>query len=196
MAKILPFLADFQLLVEGSGVAEPMPVAEGISNFDIGRGKTLNDIVKLDTIVTVVDTPNFLENYESRESIGERPDLDGTGTGGDVPVVSLMVEQVEFANVVVLNKQSEVPKADLKSAEDIIAGLNPGAKVICTDFCQLCPTRVLCTDLFDFDTAEGMPGWAALQDSSKSPAIKCSQLSVRFHTCKFNNHVHLVVMTP
>ena len=65
------------LLVEGSGVAEPMPVAEGISNYDVGRGKTLADLIHLDTIVTVVDTPNFLENYESRESIGARPDLAG-----------------------------------------------------------------------------------------------------------------------
>ena len=69
------------LLVEGSGVAEPMPVAEGISNFDIGRGKTLADIIHLDTVVTVVDTPNFLENYNSQQSIGDRPDLAGDAAG-------------------------------------------------------------------------------------------------------------------
>ena len=151
------------LLVEGSGVAEPMPVAEGISNYDVGRGRTLADIVHLDTIVTVVDTPNFLENYNSQQSISERPDLAGPDTGGHTPVVSLMVEQIEFANVILLNKQSEVSKEDLTSAEGIIASLNPGAKVFKTNFSQVCPTNVLCTDLFDFDSAEDMPGWAKLQ---------------------------------
>jgi G3E family GTPase len=144
------------LLVEGSGVAEPMPIAEGISNFDIGRGKTLDALVHLDTVVTVVDTPNFLENYNSQQSIGERPDLDGTGGGGHTPVVQLLVEQVEFANVILLNKRSEVSPAELDGAQEIIAGLNPGAKVICTDFSRVCPTQVLCTGLFDLETAEDM----------------------------------------
>jgi G3E family GTPase len=159
------------LLVEGSGVAEPMPVAEGISNFDIGRGKMLADIVHLDTVVTVVDAPNFLENYNSKQSISERPDLDGTGEGDRTPVVSLMVEQIEFANVIVLNKKSEVTEEDLKSAEGIIASLNPGAKVFCTDFSKLSPTHVLCTNLFDFDTAEEMPGWAKLQEPGWVPKV-------------------------
>jgi G3E family GTPase len=149
-----------------------MPIAEGISNFDVGcgtasalqtavfgarisylkidsvyddialsshrihginggcrRGKTLDSLVHLDTVVTVVDTPNFLENYNSQQNISERPDLDNTGTS-NTPVVSLLVEQVEFANVIVLNKKSEVTQEDLDSAKSIVAGLNPGAKVI------------------------------------------------------------------
>ena len=159
------------LLVEGSGVAEPMPVAEGISNFDIGRGKTLDSIIHLDTVVTVVDTPNFLENYNSQQSIAERPDLDNTGSGDRTPVVSLMVEQIEFANVVVLNKRSEVPAEELAAAEGIVAGLNPGAKVFKTNFSALCPTDVLCTDLFDFDTAEDLPGWVSLQTPGWVPKV-------------------------
>ena len=147
------------LLVEGSGVAEPMPVAEGISNYDVGRGKLLSDIIHLDTVVTVVDTPNFLENYNSQQTISERPDLDNTNSGCTTPVVSLMVEQIEFANIVVLNKVAEVSAQDLTAAEGIIAGLNPGAKIFKTNFSQLCPTSILCTDLFDFDTAEDLPGW-------------------------------------
>jgi G3E family GTPase len=153
------------LLVEGSGVAEPMPVAEGISNYDVGRGKTLDDIVHLDTVVTVVDTPNFLENYNSQESIGARPDLAGKeAEGASTPVVKLMVDQIEFANVIVLNKRSEVSAKDLKSAQGIVAGLNPSAEVICTNFSKLCPTKVLATDLFDYETAENMPGWVKLQE--------------------------------
>ena len=159
------------LLVEGSGVAEPMPVAEGISNYDVGRGKTLSDVVHLDTVVTVVDTLNFLENYNSQQSISERPDLDNSGTGSYTPVVSLMVEQIEFANVVVLNKFSEVSADDLATAEGIVASLNPGAKVFKTDFSRLCPNHVLCTDLFNFETAEDLPGWASLQSPDWVPKV-------------------------
>ena len=161
------------LLVEGSGVAEPMPVAEGISNFDIGRGKTLGDIIHLDTVVTVVDTPNFMDNYHSRQSIGERPDLGGDkeGSSGRTPVVSLMVEQIEFANVVVLNKQSEVSKKDCSQAEEIVRTLNQTAKIVKTDFAQLPLSTVLCTGLFDFETAEDMPGWAKLQAPGWVPKV-------------------------
>ena len=167
------------LLVEGSGVAEPMPVAEGISNFDIGRGKTLSDIVHLDTVVTVIDTPNFLQNYNSQQSIGDRPDLDDTGKDLKevrTPVVSLMVEQIEFANVVVLNKKSEVPQNDLANAMGIVTSLNPGAKLVCTDFSKMCPTNVLCTNLFDFNTAEEMPGWALLQDPTWVPKVAAADI--------------------
>ena len=164
------------LLVEGSGVAEPMPVAEGISNFDVGRGKLLSDIIHLDTVVTVVDTPNFLENYNSQQTISERPDLDNTDSGSKTPVVSLMCEQIEFANVIVLNKVAEVTGEDLAAAEGIVAGLNPGAKVFKTNFSQLCPTNILCTDLFDFDTAEDLPGWAKLQSPGWVPKVASADI--------------------
>ena len=95
------------LFVEGSGVAEPMPVAEGIANYDVGRGKTLADIIHLDTVVTVVDTPNFLENYNSQQTMKDRPDLDNSNSGSTTPVVSLMVEQIEFANVIVVSKAKD-----------------------------------------------------------------------------------------
>ena len=63
-----------------------------------------------------------------------------------------------------LNKKSEVSTEDLKNAAGIVAGLNPGARVIKTDWSKLCATKVLATGLFDFETAEDMPGWAALED--------------------------------
>jgi G3E family GTPase len=177
------------LLVEGSGVAEPMPVAEGIANYDIGRGKTLDDAVHLDTVVTVVDTPNFLENYNSQESIGARPDLAGKDAdGASTPVVKLMVDQIEFANVIVLNKKSEVSAKDLKSAQGIVAGLNPSAEVVCTNFSKLCPTKVLATDLFDYETAEGMPGWVKLQEPGW--VSKVASCDVRHFLYKRNKPFH------
>eukprot|EP01048_Picozoa_sp_COSAG05_P001227 COSAG05_NODE_40_length_27088_cov_92.858276_14_plen_642_part_00 len=164
------------LVVEGSGVAEPMPIAEGISNFDIGRGKTLEDLVYLDTLVTVVDAPNFLENYNSQLCVAERKDMAGEAEGSDAAVaaqgvVELLVVQIEFANVIVLNKQSEVSADELEAAKAIITSLNPGARIICTDFSRVCPTDVLCTDLFEFETAEELPGWAQVQDPSYIPKV-------------------------
>ena len=87
-----------------------------------------------------------------------------------------MVEQIEFANVVVLNKRSEVSDEDLATAEGIIAGLNPSGKVFKTDFSRLCPTNVLCTDLFDFDTAEDLPGWAKLQSPGWVPKVASASI--------------------
>ena len=85
--------------------------------------------------------------------------------------MSLMVEQIEFANVVVLNKQSEVSEKERSLAEGIIGSLNPTAHVIKTDFSQLPLSSVLCTGLFDFETAEDMPGWAKLQATGWVPKV-------------------------
>eukprot|EP01047_Picozoa_sp_COSAG01_P071340 COSAG01_NODE_11045_length_2021_cov_17.678460_2_plen_205_part_00 len=100
------------LVVEGSGVAEPMPIAEGIASYDIRGGATLDALVKLDTLVTVVDAPNFIANYYSEKRVAEAQGL-AEEAGEDAKmnslnVASLLVEQVEFSNVIVLNKCSEV----------------------------------------------------------------------------------------
>jgi G3E family GTPase len=153
------------MLIEGSGAAEPLPIAEGISAFDLGRGKVLDDIVALDTLVTVVDAPNFERDYFSREQVLERKNLRAEATDAQMAgahVAELLTEQIEFANVVVLNKASSVTSVSLARTREIIEGLNPGAKVLTTDYGKLCPSDVLCTGLFDWDTAEDQPGWAQL----------------------------------
>jgi G3E family GTPase len=153
------------MLIEGSGAAEPLPIAEGISAYDIGRGKVLDDIVALDTLVTVVDAPNFERDFFTREQILERKTLRVEATDAKMKgahVSELMTEQVEFANVVVLNKASSVSAESLVKTRGIIEGLNPSARIIATDFGKVCPSDVLCTNLFDWDTAEEQPGWAQL----------------------------------
>jgi G3E family GTPase len=108
--------------------------------------------------------------------------------GAATPVVSLMVEQIEFANVVVLNKKSEVSAKELKNAEGIVAGLNPNARVIKTDWSKLCPTHVLATGLFDYETAENMPGWAKLQEPGW--VSKVSSCDVRHFLYKRDQPFH------
>ena len=169
------------MVIEGSGAAEPLPIAEGISSFDIGRGKVLDDIVALDTLVTVVDAPNFERDYFTREQILERKNLRAEA-GGDGKMVGknvteLLTEQIEFANVIVLNKVSEVSPDSITKVQGIIAGLNPTATILRSNFCRLAPTDVLCTGLFDFETAEDQPGWAALL--SGSFVAKASSLDIK-----------------
>ena len=153
------------MIIEGSGAAEPLPIAEGISAYDIGRGKVLDDVVALDTLVTVVDAPNFARDFFTREQVVEHKSLRKESTDGKMGgshVAELMTEQIEFANVIVVNKASNVSAESLAETKDIIAGLNPSARIITTDFSKVCPSDVLCTGLFDWDSAEEQPGWAQL----------------------------------
>ena len=125
------------MIIEGSGAAEPLPIAEGISAYDIGRGKVLDDVVALDTLVTVVDAPNFARDFFTREQVVEHKALRKEATDAKMDgghVAELMTEQIEFANVIVVNKASAVSTESLAEIKTIIAGLNPGAQIIATDF--------------------------------------------------------------
>ena len=162
------------LLIEGSGVAEPLPIAEGIAAYDVGRGKVLDDIVALDTLVTVVDAPNFERDFFSREQVLERKNLRkeaGDAATAGAHVSELMTEQVEFANVVVLNKASSVSPESLTKTKQIIAGLNPSARVLTADFCKLCPSDVLwCVVCATF----GTQFWGAPLCVCGSFSVKCA----------------------
>lgn len=168
------------MLIEGSGAAEPLPIAEGISAFDLGRGKVLDDIVALDTLVTVVDAPNFERDFFSCEQVLERKDLRAQAADAKMAgahVSQLLTEQIEFANVIVLNKASSVSVESLARTRKIIEGLNPHASILTTDWGKICPSDVLCTGLFDWDTAEEQPGWEKL--ISGTFVSKASSLNIR-----------------
>ena len=113
------------LLIEGTGIAEPLPVAATFS-FRDETGAALSDVARLDTMVTVVDAINLLGDYSSRDFLtdrGETRDSDDKRT-----LVDLLVEQIEFADVVVVNKISEVPSAQRAAVRRVIAALNPDAR--------------------------------------------------------------------
>ena len=146
------------LVIESTGVAEPMPIAETFAFAD-DDGATLADIARLDTMITVVDALNFLRDYESSEALAER----GLASSDedDRTLVELLVEQVEFADVLIVNKADLVDADSLARLQGILAGLNPRARQIVSTFGAVPLAEVIDTRRFDFDEAASAPGWLA-----------------------------------
>ena len=144
------------LLIEGTGIAEPLPVATTF-DFRDENGESLSDVARLDTMVTVVDAANLLKDYSSQDFLRDRGET--AGDGDDRALVDLLVEQIEFADVVVMNKVSDAAPHDLDLARKIVRALNPDAEVIETDFARVPLGKVLDTGRFDFGRAEQHPLW-------------------------------------
>ncbi len=144
------------LLIEGTGIAEPLPVATTF-DFRDENGESLSDVARLDTMVTVVDAANLLKDYASSDFLRDRGET--AGDGDDRALVDLLVEQIEFADVIVLNKVSDTSAHQLDLARKIVRALNPEAQLIETDFARVPLDRVLDTGLFDFEKAQRNPLW-------------------------------------
>ncbi|TCM67634.1 G3E family GTPase [Rhizobium sp. BK068] len=144
------------LLIESAGIAEPLPVAATF-DFRDENGMSLSDVARLDTMVTVVDAANLLKDYSSSDFLSDRGETAGEG---DVrTIVDLLVEQIEFADVVVLNKVSLASSAELDAARKIVVALNPDATILEADFGCVELRDVLGTGRFDFDRAAEHPLW-------------------------------------
>jgi G3E family GTPase len=144
------------LLIESSGISEPLPVAATFE-FRDERGASLADVARLDTMVTVVDATNLLRDYQSADFLAARGQA--AGEDDDRPLVSLLVEQIEFADVVVLNKIDAAQPHEIAAAHAIIRSLNAGARVIDTAHGQIPLDEILNTRRFDFDKAHQHPMW-------------------------------------
>jgi G3E family GTPase len=144
------------LLIESTGISEPLPVAATF-DFRSEDGESLSDVSTLDTMVTVVDAVNLLRDYSSSDFIRDR----GESLGADDKrtIVDLLVEQIEFADVIVLNKINDTPASQLDAARKIIRALNPAADVVETDFAKAPFERILDTGRFDFARAQQHPLW-------------------------------------
>ncbi|RKT32908.1 G3E family GTPase [Roseovarius halotolerans] len=145
------------LLVESTGIAEPLPVAATFE-FRDEAGESLSDVARLDTMVTVVDAVNLLENYSSHDFLSDRGEV--AGDADDRTLVDLLVDQIEFADVVVLNKVTDAGRERLDAARKVVRSLNADARIIETDFAEVAAGEVLDTGLFDFDKAHDHPLWA------------------------------------
>lgn len=144
------------LLIESSGISEPLPVAETFT-FPDAQGSVLSDFARLDTMVTLVDALNFPRDFGSVEALRER----GMETGADDErtMADLLVDQVEFADVIVLNKIDLVTPDELGRTEAILRHLNPRAKIIRAERGQVGLKEVLNTGRFDLEQAAQMPDW-------------------------------------
>ena len=145
------------LLIESTGISEPIPVAQTFSFIDEENNIDLSKFSYVDTMVTVVDSFNFFNDFGSPETLMDRKMTDIEGDYRTI--VNLLTDQVEFANVIILNKVNLVPKKDLGMLRSTIKKLNPSAKIIETNYSKVNPTEILNTNLFDFDEAEQSAGW-------------------------------------
>jgi G3E family GTPase len=144
------------LVIESTGISEPMPVAATFSFVD-EQGKSLSDKARLDTMVTVVDALNFLKDYDSKESLGDRKV--SLGENDQRMIVDLLIEQVEFADVLVINKCDMVLPHDRDRLESILRKLNPGARILKSFFGVVELDQLICTGMFDPEKAAQAPGW-------------------------------------
>lgn len=144
------------LVIESTGISEPLPVAETFTFID-EAGASLSDIAALDTMVTVVDGFNFLKDYESGDSLESRGE--SLGQEDHRCVVDLLIEQIEFCDVLVLNKTDLISDAEQLRLRAILASLNPRARIVEATFGKVPLASVLSTKLFNFEEAAKAPGW-------------------------------------
>jgi len=182
------------LVIESTGISEPLPVAETFVFEDEG-GDTLSDVARLDTMVTVVDAFNFLRDYQSSDFLADRGEH--LGEADDRTVVDLLVDQIEFCDVLVLNKADLISPEALDTLKGIVHRLNPRARILVSRFGAVDLREILDTGLFDFERASQAPGWLAElrgEHVPESETYGIGSLVYRarrpFHPQRFWNLVH------
>ncbi|WP_300056018.1 GTP-binding protein [uncultured Roseobacter sp.] len=145
------------LLIESTGISEPLPVAATF-DFRDESGESLSDVARLDTMVTVVDAVNLLKDFSSHDFLRDRGEV--MGEEDERTLVHLLTDQMEFADVVVLNKIADATPGQVDAARKIIRSLNADAEIIETNQSEVAAEKILDTGLFDFDRAHEHPMWA------------------------------------
>jgi G3E family GTPase len=145
------------IVIESSGISEPIPVAQTFTYIDEELGIDLTQKCSLDTMVTVVDANRFWEDFSSGESLLDRKE--GTDENDKREVVDLLIDQIEFANVILLNKVDLLTKDDADELQAVLHKLNSEATVIQTINSEVSLEAILHTDLFDFEKASQGAGW-------------------------------------
>lgn len=146
------------LLIESTGISEPIPVAQTFSFVDKEKNIDLSRFSYIDTMVTVVDAYNFYKDFGSNDTINTRK-LNEKGIDDPRAIVNLLTEQIEFANIIVLNKTDLVSEKDLHLLEAVIKKLNQGAQILHSSFGKVNPLNILNTGLYDYATASQSAGW-------------------------------------
>lgn len=145
------------IVIESTGISEPIPVAQSFTYEDEELGINLGEHCRLDTMVTVVDAHRFWEDYGSGESLLDRNQAADESDAREV--IDLLMDQIEFANVLVLNKVDLVAEIDRQELKRMLQQLNPDATILETSFSEVDLEDVLDTQLFDFEKASQGAGW-------------------------------------
>ena len=145
-----------QIVIESTGISEPLPVAETFT-FEDEHGISLNQFVQLDTMVTVIDAFNFLKDYASIDMLHQRGE--SLGEKDERCVVDLLIDQIEFCDVLIINKIDLIDTEQQQQLLAILHHLNPRAKIQIAEFSKVPLDSILNTQLFDFEQAAQAPGW-------------------------------------
>lgn len=182
------------LLIESTGISEPLPVAETFTFAD-ENGVSLSQVANLDTMVTVVDAVNFMRDYEAAQSLQEKGE--SLGEEDERNVSDLLVDQVEFADVILISKTDLVEKSDVERLTAILKTLNTHARIMPIAHGQVDLDAVLNTGLFDFERAQQAPGWLKEMRGEHIPETEeygissFSYVARRpFHPQKFHQFLH------
>ena len=144
------------LVIESTGISEPLPIAETFT-FEHEDGSRLADIARLDTMVTVVDAVNFLKDYQEARDLASAGE--SLGEEDERSIADLLIEQVEFCDVLVISKTDLVDAAQLAQLQAILKSLNPRAKQLLAEQGKVALSEIINTGLFDFEQAAQAPGW-------------------------------------
>ena len=144
------------LLIESTGISEPLPVAETFT-FRDESGQSLNDIARLDTMVTVVDGMNFLLDYQAADSLDSRGET--LGEEDERSITDLLIEQIEFADVILVSKIDLISSRERQELMAILERLNARAEIIAMVMGEVPLKKILNTGRFDFEKAAEAPGW-------------------------------------
>lgn len=156
------------LLIESTGISEPMPVAETFQ-FESESGHSLSTVARLDTLVTVVDAVNFLKDYHEAEDLRARGI--GIGDEDERTITDLLIDQIEFATVLIINKADLVSELELAELSAILARLNPDARCVTARYGHVDLKTILNTSGFDFERASQAAGWMqTLRGEARSEA--------------------------
>ena len=182
------------LVIESTGISEPLPVAETFTFAD-EDGVSLSDVADLDTMVTVVDAVNFLKDYEEAKYLQETGE--SLGEEDDRSVTDLLVDQVEFADLILISKTDLATPSEIERLTAILKTLNTHAKVVPISHGQIDINEVLNTGRFDFERAQQAPGWLKEMRGEHVPeteeyGIASFSYGARrpFHPKKFHNFLH------
>ena len=182
------------LLIESTGISEPLPVAETFTFAD-SNGLTLGDLARLDTMVTVVDALNFPNDFDQADYLSSRGQ--SLGDSDSRTVTDLLIDQIEFCDVIVLNKSDLVPPEHLASLKASLALINPRAEIIPASHGNIPLPSILGTGRFNFEDAAAAPGWLAVMRGDELPETEEYGISsfvfrspTPFHPQRFWDFLH------